>query len=157
MPVLIGLMGLGIDIGVLYSVKARLQMACDGAALAAVRSLSLGQSTAAQTTSATNIATQWFTANFAGNYMASYNTTSPTVTVVDDNTNRIRTVTVTAATQAPAYFMRLWGRTATPVGASGQAARRDVVIMIVFPLTFMAPCSPDMPGYRFSFKFQRRW
>src|SRR5205823_4504332 len=110
MPVLIGLMGLGIDVGLIYSVKSRLQMACDGAAVAALRSLSLAQSTSNQTTAATNIAAQWFTANFAGNYMGAINTSTPVISIVDDDTNRVRTVTVSATTTAPTYFMKLWGK-----------------------------------------------
>jgi len=45
MPVMIGMMGLGIDVGIMYAVKARIQMACDGGAVAALRSLSLAQTT----------------------------------------------------------------------------------------------------------------
>jgi Flp pilus assembly protein TadG len=42
LPVVMGMLGLSIDLSIMYSVKARLQMACDGAAMAAFRSLSLG-------------------------------------------------------------------------------------------------------------------
>lgn len=128
---MIGMMGLGIDVGLMYAVKARLQMACDGAAVAALRSLSLAQSTASQTTAATNTAVQWFNANFAGNYLGAANTSTPAVTVTDDNTNHVRKVSVTASTTAPSYFMKLWGNNGTNVGALGEAARRDVVIMLV--------------------------
>ena len=131
LPMMIGMMGLGIDVGLMYAVKARLQMACDGGAVAALRSLSLAQSTTSQATAASNIAAQWFNANFAGNYLGSQNTLAPVVDIVDDNTNHIRTVTVTSTTTAPTYFMKLWGRNGTPITASGQAARRDVVIMMV--------------------------
>ena len=131
LPVMIGMMGLGIDVGIMYAIKARLQMSCDGAAVAALRSLSLAQTTAAQAASASSIADQWFAANFAGNYLGALNTSSPAIAVVDDNTNHIRTVTVSATTTSPTYFMKLWGRNGTLVGASGQASRRDVVIMMV--------------------------
>ena len=131
LPMMIGMMGLGIDVGLMYAVKGRLQMACDGAAVAALRSLSLAQTTASQTVAATNVATQWFNANFAGSYLGAQNTSAPAITVVDDNVNQIRTVTVTATTSSPSYFMKLWGRNGTTVGALGQAARRDVVIMMV--------------------------
>ena len=135
-PVMIGMMGLGIDVGLMYAVKARLQMACDGGAVAALRSLSLAQTTASQATAASNIAAQWFTANFAGNYLGALNTSVPVVTVVDDNINHIRTVSVTATTTAPTYFMKLWGGNGTTISAFGQAARRDVVIMLVLDRSF---------------------
>lgn len=131
MPVLIGMMGLGIDVAIIYAIKARLQMACDGAAVSALRSLSLAQTTASQVTQATTVANQWFSANFAGNYLGAYNTSTPTVTVTDNNTTRIRTVDVTATTNAPTYFMKLWGLNFTNVGALGEASRRDVAIMLV--------------------------
>lgn len=131
LPVMIGMMGLGIDVGLMYAVKARLQMACDGAAVAALRSLSLAQSTASQTSAATSTAAQWFTANFAGNYLGARNTTTPTITITDDNTNHVRKVSVTASTTSPSYFMKLWGNNGTTVGALGEASRRDVVIMLV--------------------------
>lgn len=131
MPVLIAMMGLGIDIGIMYAIKARLQMACDGASVAALRSLSLAQTTGAQTTAATSTATQWFNANFAGNYLGATATATPTVTVTDDNTNHIRTVSVTSSTNAPSYFMKLWGNNGTTISSLGQASRRDVVIMLV--------------------------
>ena len=129
MPVLIGLMGLAVDASVLYSVKTRLQMACDGAALAGLRSMSLSQTTSSQTTMVTTIATQWFNANFAGNYLGSSGTTGPTVSI--GNANSTHTVTVSATTNAPSYFMKLWNKGATAIFASAVAGRRDVNMMMV--------------------------
>ena len=45
---IIPLLGLLVDVGVLYSVKARLQASVDGASLAAARALNLGRSRAVQ-------------------------------------------------------------------------------------------------------------
>ncbi len=129
MPVLIGILGLGLDLSVMYSIKARLQMACDGASVAALRSLSLAQDTASQRTMAESIAQQWFNANFAGSYLGATGTTAPTVTVTD--LASIRTVNVSANTFAPTYFMKYWGRSSTLIGASGETSRRDVAIMMV--------------------------
>ena len=44
------MVGLVIDVGILYSAKSRLQAAVDGASLAAARALNLGQTTNAQAT-----------------------------------------------------------------------------------------------------------
>ena len=129
MPVIISLLGLGVDLSVMYSVKAKLQMACDGAAVAAIRSLSLAQDTASQTATATDAATMWFNANFAGNFMGATGTTAPVVTV--DDAASVRSITVTATTFAPTYFMKYWGRPSTLIGATGQTSRRDVAIMLV--------------------------
>ncbi len=129
MPVLISLMGIGIDLSVMYSIKAKLQMACDGAAVAALRSLSLGPDLATQQASAQAIATQWFNANFAGDFLGATRTTAPIITITELAT--VRNVAVSANTQAPTYFMKYWGRTATPIGATSQTSRRDVAIMMV--------------------------
>src|ERR1700683_807192 len=62
--VVIPMLGLVVDVGILYSAKARLQAAVDGAALAAARALNLGQTTAEQATAAQQNAVNWFYANF---------------------------------------------------------------------------------------------
>src|SRR5580658_5003323 len=105
--VVIPMMGLVIDLGILYSVKARLQAAVDGASLAAARALNLGASTDAQATAAQQNAVNWFYANFPG---GNWNTTGTvmntnTVTVVNSPNNaNLRLVTVTATTNVPAWF-----------------------------------------------------
>jgi Flp pilus assembly protein TadG len=130
MPLLIGLLGLGVDLSAMYTVKARLQMACDGAAVAAIRSMSLGQDTSAQQAAATAIAAQWFTANFNGNFFGIFDTTSPAISLTTDQ-NGSRSVTVTASTKVPTYFMRYVGRDFTPLTASATTTRKDIVMMLV--------------------------
>jgi len=128
--------GLAIDVGYVYAIKAKLQAAVDGAALAAARGLSLGQTTTAQSASAKQKAVNWFYANLPAGDWATKNTqmdTSDThVHVFDDPTNpQIRNVTVTPSTSAPTWFMRWFGKDATIVSASSNASRRDVVAMMV--------------------------
>jgi Flp pilus assembly protein TadG len=131
---IIPMVGLVIDVGVLYSVKARLQSAVDGAALAAARALNAGQTTEAQTASAKQNAVNWFYANFP---LGSWGTSSTVmgssdVQVFDDPNNpRVRNVTVAASTYAATYFMRWFAKSSTLLRASGNASRRDVVIMMV--------------------------
>jgi Flp pilus assembly protein TadG len=132
--VVIPMMGLVIDLGILYSVKARLQAAVDGAALAAARALNLGSSTAAQATSAQQNAVNWFYANFPpGNWSTTGTVMNTgTVTVVDSPNNAdLRQVTVTATTNVPAWFMKWVGFNATTLAVSGQASRKDLVAMLV--------------------------
>jgi len=126
--------GLVIDVGVLYSVKARFQGAVDGAALAAARALNLGQTTAAQATSAQNNAVDWFYANFPTGSWGTTNTlmSQSTVNVFDDPNNaHVRNVTVTATTTVPTYFMGWFSAYSTTISATGNASRRDVVVMMV--------------------------
>ena len=132
--VILPMLGLFIDLGVLYSAKARLQAAVDGAALAAARALNLGQTTAEQASAAQQNAVNWFYANFPSGNWSTYNTVmnTGTVTVVNSPSNaNLRQVTVTATTDVPTWFMRWLGFTNTPLSVSGQASRKDVVAMLV--------------------------
>ena len=129
MPVMIGMLGLGVDLSAMYSVKARLQMACDGAAIAAIRSMSLAQDLSSQQTAAQAVALQWFAANFNGNFLGT-SSAAPTVGLTVDPGGS-RSITVTASTRVPTFFMRYLGRTDTPITASGTTSRRDIVMMLV--------------------------
>ncbi len=128
------MLGLMIDVAVLYSVKARFQAAVDGASLAAARALNLGQTTSAQAASAQQNAVNWFYANFPNGAWSTSNTemSQSTVTVFDDPNNpHVRNVTVTATTSVPTYFMGWFNSEATTISATGNASRRDVVVMMV--------------------------
>jgi Flp pilus assembly protein TadG len=132
--VIIPMLGLFVDLGILYSAKARLQAAVDGAALAAARALNLGSTTAAQQTSAQQNAVNWFYANFPNGNWATFNTvmTTNNVIVVDSPSNaNLRQVTVTASTSVPTWFMKYLGFNATNLTVTGQASRKDVVAMLV--------------------------
>jgi Flp pilus assembly protein TadG len=128
------MLGLFIDVGILYSAKARLQAAVDGAALAAARALNLGENTSAQAASAQQNAVNWFYANFPSGNWGTFNTvmTTANVTVVDSPSNaNLRQVTVTATTNVPTWFMKLLGFNSTVLRVSGQASRKDLVAMVV--------------------------
>jgi Flp pilus assembly protein TadG len=132
--VIIPMLGLFVDLGILYSAKARLQAGVDGAALAAARALNLGQTTAAQAVSAQQNAVNWFYANFPNGNWATSNTvmTTANVTVVDSPNNaNLRQVTVTASTRVPTWFMKYLGFSGTTLTGSGQASRKDIVAMLV--------------------------
>lgn len=132
---IVPVMGLAIDVGFMYITKSKLQAAVDGASLAAARSLNIGQSTSSQATSAQNNAVNWFYANFPSNFFGTSNTvmTTSNVTVADDTSNpHLRDVTISGVTtQANTFFMKWLGFNSTTIGASGEATRRDVVIMMV--------------------------
>ena len=133
---LIPMIGLAVDVGMLYVIKARLQGAVDGASLAAARSLNLGQTTAAQATSAKQNAVNWFYANFpTGSWFTNstlMDTTDTHAHVYDDPVNpNLRHVDVTASSHAPTLFMNWFGVRFTNVVAYGFASRRDVNAMLV--------------------------
>ncbi len=133
---LVPMIGLAVDVGMLYVVKARLQGAVDGASLAAARSLNLGQTTVAQATSAKQNAVNWFYANFpAGNWFTNstlMDTTDTHAHVYDDAVNpNLRHVDVTASSHVPTLFMNWFGVRFTNIVAYGFASRRDVNAMLV--------------------------
>jgi len=132
--VVIPMLGLVVDIGILYSAKARLQAAVDGAALAAARALNLGQTTAEQSLAAQQNAVNWFYANFPPGNWSTFGTVMSTANVIVINSPsnaNLRQVTVTATTNVPAWFMRYVGFTSTLLTVSGQASRKDLVAMLV--------------------------
>jgi von Willebrand factor type A domain/Putative Flp pilus-assembly TadE/G-like len=136
MVLLVPTIGLAVDIGILYSLKAHLQASVDGASLAAARALSLSANTASQVTDAQQNATNWFYANFPNTYWNATSTDMAAddthVHVYDDPVNpHLRHVDVTAAVDAPNFFMRWFGSATTHIAAKGFASRRDIVAMLV--------------------------
>jgi len=121
--------GLAVDASYFYTVRAKLSMACDAAALAAARSLSVGLSMAEQEASARARAQAFFDANFPNGNLNTGNRTSSVT--VDETVLRTRSVTVSASVTAPTYFMRLVGIPSVPIAALGKASRRDVNLMMV--------------------------
>ncbi|MEO8129525.1 MAG: vWA domain-containing protein, partial [Bryobacteraceae bacterium] len=91
-----------------------------------------GSSTSSQITSAQTNAQNWFFANFPSGVWGTSGTVMPAAVVADDPVNpRVRNVRVSASTNVPAYFMRLLNFNTTSISAIGNAARRDVVVMLV--------------------------
>src|SRR3954466_7356851 len=81
MLMLLGVVGLVIDGGLAYMVKARLNAAVDSAALAGARAVTTGANQSDQTASAQAAAAQFFAANISQNYLLSKpNLLSTTVT-----------------------------------------------------------------------------
>ena len=132
----IGCVGLAVDVGTIYMIRARLVAAVDAAALAAGRSVNLANSVGAATTAATNTADQFFAANFPTGYFNSVG--SPTVTPtftqepdVNGNPNGILDISVGASVSAPTYFMNIFNVHSINVTATGTASRRGLVLMLV--------------------------
>ncbi len=136
--------GLAIDAGMIYGVRARLSAAADAGALAAARSLSSGLTIAEQESSAIDTAHRFFNANFPNGYFYSTNKTV-NVTVAETGT-RTRTVALDVAVDAPSYFLRYLRTEATHVRAMGRASRRDINVMLVLDrsgsLANSSACAP---------------
>jgi Flp pilus assembly protein TadG len=134
MMAIIPMVGLAVDAGVLFAVKAKLSSAVDASAIAAARSLSVGLTIDEQRTSAENRAKDFFRANFpSGNWWAR----NPTAAVeVKETATRTRTVFVTGEVVVPQMFMRYVGFDTVKVRAEGKASRRDVNLMIVLDRSY---------------------
>ncbi len=129
LSILLPMVGLVIDAGIMYAVRSRLATACDAAAMAAARSLAVGQTLADQEASARARAETFFRANFA---TGTLETSAAAVSVsLDESVAQTRTITVSGSAAAPVYFMQVLGVPRTTVGASASASRRDVNVMLV--------------------------
>ena len=121
--------GLAIDAGFLYVVRAKLSAATDAAALAAARSLAKGMTLAEQEGTAVARAQAFFDANFPDGLLMTRNR-SANITVWESG-YRTRTVNVEGSVDAGLFFMRSLGDNATTVRATGRASRRDVNLILV--------------------------
>lgn len=129
--VVIPLVGLAIDGSIAYWLKGKLSASVDAAALAAGRSLSVGQTQPQQLASATQAAQQYFAANFQPGTMGTVVVGGqPTVSVTPIGLH-LRSVTVQATATAPLYFMPILGFNTATVAATGESTRRDANIVLI--------------------------
>lgn len=127
--VLIPMVALAIDGGILYLVQERLSAACDAAALAGARNLSVGNDAPTQAANAETAMTSYFNANFPS---GTWNTNNPQLTLnVNNSGTYTRTTSINATVSAPLYFMRVLGKNFSPVAAYAQSTRQDVNVMLV--------------------------
>ena len=125
---LVGVAGLGIDGGMAYMTKARLNAAVDSAAVAAARAVTNGTTPAEQTAAARQAATDFFNANFAANYLkgtAALNT--PSVTFDQGKV----TIAVSATANMPLTMMKVLGFNNVAVAATSTTIRKDLDMIFV--------------------------
>ncbi len=132
----IGCVGLAIDVGTIYMIKARLSAAVDAAALAAGRSVNLANTVQEATSNAQTTATQFFNANFPTGYFNSLGTPTVTPSFVQEtdgngNPSGVLDIQVTASVSAPTYFMNVFNVHSINVATTGTASRRGLVLMLV--------------------------
>jgi len=144
---IVPMVGLAIDAGILYTVKGKLQMAVDAAALAGARALSRGNDDSTQQSNAKSVAQAYALMNFPNGYFSvPAPTFNPGDISVDESVANQRSVTVTGRVTAPLYFLRWLGNTAANVSATATAVRRDVNVVIVMDrsgsLSSSGSCAP---------------
>lgn len=128
MLVLLAVVGLAIDAGLAYLVKARLNAAVDSAALAGARAVTTGNTQAEQTASARAAAEDFFFENIPRNYLLS------TPRIVSTNVTfkgGQAIIDVMADANMPVSIMQVVGfQTLTPVAAA-QTIRNDLDMALV--------------------------
>ena len=127
--VVIPMIGLAIDGGMAYLVQTRLSAACDAAALAGARSLSVGLSLDSQVAAATATINQYLEANYPTGMYRTFNL-NVTSSIVQ-TAYKTRTISVNATIVMPTLFMSIVNQPTATIAASAQASRRDVNIMLV--------------------------
>lgn len=128
MLVLLALVGLVVDGGLAYLVKARLNAAVDSAALAGARAIPEGTTKDQQIAAARAAAADFFAANIPDNYLLS----SPKLlsTEVSFDTGRV-TIDVRAEAPMKVSFMRVLGYTSLTPVAYAQTIRKDLDMAFV--------------------------
>jgi Flp pilus assembly protein TadG len=128
MLVLLAVVGLCVDAGLAYLVKARLNAAVDSAALAGARAVTTGNNQTEQIASARAAAADFFAANIPNNYLLS----SPRITSTNVTFNGGEaTIDVKAEAPMPVSIMQIMNfTTLTPVAAA-QTIRNDLDMALV--------------------------
>ncbi len=128
--VLIGMIGLAIDAGRAYGVRAKLSAAVDAAALAAGRALSIGATPAERIANAQAAGARYYAANFPDGYLGAVRN-APTITAVHDALG-FWTVMASGSATMPVMLVGVVGVIdPVQVASSGTALRRDVDVMLV--------------------------
>lgn len=128
---LVPVVGLAIDVNVLYNIKGRLQAACDAGAISGgnlmQRSVSVTDAGTIAAIKAT--ALRYFNANFqAGQWGSSQ--LSYSATPSEDVNTKVRTIVVSASQSVPTLFLRVLGITKSTVATSATVSVRFVTMMI---------------------------
>ncbi|MEW7847590.1 TadE/TadG family type IV pilus assembly protein [Massilia aurea] len=128
MLVLLAVVGLCVDAGLAYLVKARLNAAVDSAALAGGRAVTNGNNQTEQIASARAAAADFFAANIPSNYLlSSPRITSTTVTFNGGQA----TIDVRAEAPMPVSIMQIMNFTSLMPVAAAQTVRNDLDIAFV--------------------------
>lgn len=130
---LIGAVGLAIDSGRAYLLRAQLNSALDAAAIAGGRAITVGDTPEQRRQNAEEAIDKFFAVNFPS---AAFGTVVPTAEINSTQEGKI-TIGVSAQAELPLSFMRVFpaltsgGASGTPVVAAAEVVRRDVDMSFV--------------------------
>lgn len=130
--VLIGFVGLAIDSGRGYGVKAKLNAAVDAAAVAGARALAEGSNDSARVAAARQAAKNFYVANFPDDFLGAKRIPLEDKDIeAQPEPNGQWRVTVTGSAVMPVTFMSILGFDKVPVTATGQTIRPPWDVMLV--------------------------
>ncbi|NYH16244.1 TadE/TadG family type IV pilus assembly protein [Paraburkholderia bryophila] len=129
---LIGIVGLAVDSGLGYMIKARLDAATDGAVIAAGEAVTRGNNQTQQTANAQQAASAFFAANYPVGFLGSTVTAGTPSIVFNAGTV---TIGMTAQASVPVTFMQTLGFRILNVSASSQAIRKTLDMAFVIDTT----------------------
>jgi Flp pilus assembly protein TadG len=150
LPLLVLFMGFAIDFGFAFLVKSELSKASDATALAVMRNLGRGE------TSATAIGSSMFTINF--NASSRLNTSTPSVSITySSDAYGDPIVNVAASVKLNTFFIGLIGFKTLSISSGSQATRPPVILSLVLDksgsmnlnggATALPPSVDDFLGY----------
>lgn len=128
---LMALTALAIDVGIAYSIKAKLNSAVDGAAIAAGRGVKQGATISERKYNGQEAAKRYFAANFPANYMGSVLVTGTPGIEIGDPENGVWKIQVTGDARAPLFFGRAVGWSNLTVKALAETTSRDLDMILV--------------------------
>lgn len=129
---LLGILGLAVDSGLGYMIKARLDAATDGAVIAAGEAVTRGSNQTEQTNNAQQAATAFFSANYPAGFLGS-SVSAGTPSIVF-NAGTV-TIGMTAQASVPVTFTKVLGFNVLNVSSSSQAIRKTLDMAFVIDTT----------------------
>lgn len=132
MTVLIGMVGLAIDAGLAYGVKAKLESAVDAATIAGARALAEGADDSARISAAKSAAKDYFSANFPNPFLgATPEVLTDAMIEATHEASGYWKISVEGTATLPVTFLGFTGIPTLTIRASGQSIRRDLDIILV--------------------------
>jgi Flp pilus assembly protein TadG len=146
---LIGAVGLAVDSGLGYIIRAKLNSAVDAAGIAAARAVVQGNNQTEQEASARTAATNFFNANYPAGYFGS----TPTLDNVGIVFNQGKvTIDVSATAVVPVTFIRVLNFDLLTVRSDAQVVRKDLDMSFVMDTTdSMVAVAPQVKSAAISF------
>ncbi|MBM7454250.1 Flp pilus assembly protein TadG [Oceanisphaera litoralis] len=125
MVALLAMVGLALDVGKTYGVRAKLYAAVDAAALAAASAVAEGSDNAKKA------AVKYFNANMPPEYLGSAFTLEEKDIGISFNSEGDATIDISATADVPTFFLPVIGKELIGVGVNAQTVRRAVDLAFV--------------------------